>query len=369
MTPIDHQASVISGKPAVNLWLGTGAGVFGWVNVWFPKGVYWVVGLFWLAVAALFAAASARWWRATAGPERLARLAPAAFLASVTVLTLAALHYTDYTFLSPARALFMQGRYLLPLGGVVAAAVGWALMALPARRRGSPPGSGSARCSSSRSPRSGSCWDAGMRRGAVIALVVVVLAGARGAAAIGAAGTARPDTQTLGTLPVQQLTTIGLADRVCQRPITPADPIRAVSLVVAPGATTRGPVRVTVREPDIGNKGTGTVLAEATRPREVLTGQPQTWVLDRPVAPEQFLSVCVEQNGREPIELWGDTAPAHAGHEPGVQERQLLGGDLYMTFPDPDGGSLLDRLPAAFRHAAPYKLSGIGGWTFWALAC
>ena len=136
MTPINHQATVISGKPAINLWLGTGAGVFGWVNVWFPKGVYWLVGLLWLAVAALFAAASARWWRATAGRERIARLAPAAFLAAVAGLTLAALHYTDYTFFIAGQGLFMQGRYLLPLGGVVAAVVGWALMAVPARRRG-----------------------------------------------------------------------------------------------------------------------------------------------------------------------------------------------------------------------------------------
>ena len=207
-----------------------------------------------------------------------------------------------------------------------------------------------------------------MRSGAVIALAVVVLAGLV-AAAIGAAGTRRTESQTLGMLPVEPLTTIGLADRVCQRPITPADPIRAVALVLAPGATTRGPVRVTVRKPDIGNKGTGTVLAEATRPREVLTGQPQTWVLDKPVTPEQFLDVCVEQNGREPIELWGDTA---VGRTPATSQAfkngRLLGGDLYMTFPDPDGGSLLDRLPAAFRHAAPYKLSGIGGWTFWVLA-
>jgi 4-amino-4-deoxy-L-arabinose transferase-like glycosyltransferase len=136
MTPVNHQATVISGRPAVNLWLGTGAGVFGWVNVWFPKGVYWVVGLAWLLVGVLFAAASARWWRATPGRrERLARLAPAAFLASVALITLAALHYTDYTFFIARQGLFMQGRYLLPLAGVVAAVVGWALLAVPGRGR------------------------------------------------------------------------------------------------------------------------------------------------------------------------------------------------------------------------------------------
>jgi hypothetical protein len=206
-----------------------------------------------------------------------------------------------------------------------------------------------------------------MRRAGVLALLAVVVAGLV-AAGIGAASTDRPDTATNGTLPVMQLTTIRLADRVCQRPVTTADPIEAVSLVVAPGGQERGPVRVTVRVPDAANKGTGTVLASATRPREVLTGHPQTWRLDKPVAPEQFVNVCVDQAGREPLELWGDTPPQRTqGTTQAFKNGKLLPGDLYMRFPDPGGGSLLERLPAAFRHAAPYKLQGIGGWTFWGL--
>jgi hypothetical protein len=207
-----------------------------------------------------------------------------------------------------------------------------------------------------------------MRRDAVIAFAAVVVAGLV-AAAIGAASTDRGDTQTLGVLPVQLLTPLGLADRACQRPITPADPIEAVSIVAAPARTVRGPIRVTVRVPDIGNKGTGRVLAEATHPRRELSGGMETWKLNRPVAPEQFVNVCVEQSGGVPIELWGDTrTTASPATSQLFLNGRLQAGDLAMTFPDPDGGSLLDRLPAAFRHAAPYKLSGIGGWTFWCLA-
>ena len=39
-----------------------------------------------------------------------------------------------------------------------------------------------------------------------------------------------------------------------------------------------------------------------------------------------------------------------------------------MRFPTAKPESALSRLPAAFRHAAPFKLGDIGAWTFWLLA-
>jgi 4-amino-4-deoxy-L-arabinose transferase-like glycosyltransferase len=135
MQPVQHQIPVISNRPAVNLWLGTGSAVFGWVSLWFPKGVYWAIGAALVLVALLFAAASARWWRRTPGAQRGGRLLPAAFLAAIGLLTIAGLHYTDYSFYASQRGLFMQGRYLLPLAGVLAAVVGFALSAVPQRLR------------------------------------------------------------------------------------------------------------------------------------------------------------------------------------------------------------------------------------------
>ncbi len=140
MKPVQHQFPVISQRPAVNVWLGSGSAVFGWVNVWFPKGVYWAIGVALALVAVLFAAASARWWRAAPRGGRLRRLVPAGFLVAVGLVTLAALHYTDYSFYAAQKGLFMQGRYLLPLAGLLAAAVGWALLALPRRWQGAAAG-------------------------------------------------------------------------------------------------------------------------------------------------------------------------------------------------------------------------------------
>lgn len=132
MTPVHHQYDVISTKPVINLWLGTGSGVFGWVNVWFPKWVYWIVAV---AVLTAFAIALIGLVRRFPRADRLARLAPVALLAGVALITLAALHYTDYRFYASGRGPFMHGRYLLPLAGVLAALIGAFVVALPGRFR------------------------------------------------------------------------------------------------------------------------------------------------------------------------------------------------------------------------------------------
>lgn len=132
---IENQYAVISHRPAINIWLGSGSGVFGWVNTWFPRWVYWIVGGAVSLLALLFAAASARWWRQTPRGQRLRRLTPAVFLAGIAVVTLAALHYADYGYYVNQSGFFIQGRYLLPLAAVLAAAAGWALLALPRRAR------------------------------------------------------------------------------------------------------------------------------------------------------------------------------------------------------------------------------------------
>lgn len=127
MTPVQHQFDVISAKPVINIWLGTGSGVFGWVNVWFPKWVYWIVGVAFVAMVAIAAAGLVR--------RRSRRVGPALLLAGTALITLAALHYTDYRFYATERGPFMHGRYLLPLAGVLAALVGAFVVALPGRVR------------------------------------------------------------------------------------------------------------------------------------------------------------------------------------------------------------------------------------------
>ncbi len=130
---INNQIPVISSKPALNIWLGSGSAVFGWVNVWFPAWVYWILGGALGLMALLFAAACARWWRGASKASRRRAAAPVLFLAAVGILTLGALHYADYGYYANNRGFFIQGRYLLPLAGLLAAFAGLAVAGLPRR--------------------------------------------------------------------------------------------------------------------------------------------------------------------------------------------------------------------------------------------
>ena len=136
LTPVRHHVPVVSERPVLNTWIASGSAAFGWVNVWFPKGVYWI---FYAAVAFMFAGgavAALRWWRRRGPPERWRPAAlGAGFLALVTLTLIAALHWTDYGFYRAHKGLFAQGRYLFPAAAALAALAAFALDALPRRAR------------------------------------------------------------------------------------------------------------------------------------------------------------------------------------------------------------------------------------------
>lgn len=136
MTPIAHHVPVISQSPLMNTWIGTSWAVFGWVNVWFPRGVYTIFAVITAAIALICLFAAARWVLRRRGAWR-EDLPPFAFLAGTALVTVAAVHWTDYQFyIDKSLGLFAQGRYLFPLAGIFAVAVAWALVSLPARVRG-----------------------------------------------------------------------------------------------------------------------------------------------------------------------------------------------------------------------------------------
>ena len=132
MTDVQHHVPVISDLPVLNTWIGTGTGVFGWVNVWLPKWIYLLVAAIVVAVAAFVVVKVVR--EARRRPEA-GRFAAAIFLAGTALITIAAVHWTDYRFYADDRGLFAQGRYLLPLGALAAACLAWALDSLPRRLR------------------------------------------------------------------------------------------------------------------------------------------------------------------------------------------------------------------------------------------
>ena len=136
MTPVAHHVPVISDRPVMNTWIGTTFGVFGWVTVWFPRGVYTWFAVITGVIALLCAFASVRWVlrRRSAWREDLP---PFAFLAGTALVTLGAIHWTDYQFyIDKTSGLFAQGRYLFPIAGVFAMCVAWAIGTLPRAWRG-----------------------------------------------------------------------------------------------------------------------------------------------------------------------------------------------------------------------------------------
>lgn len=114
--------------PLYHLWLRQAWGAFGWLDVGMPAWVYTVVtGV--IAVILVAAAAVVARFR-----DRL-RLELLGFFALVTVSLLAGLHLTEYRSILAHTGAVIQGRYILPLIGLLGLAVGLVVSRLPARRR------------------------------------------------------------------------------------------------------------------------------------------------------------------------------------------------------------------------------------------
>ncbi|MDO9408790.1 DUF2142 domain-containing protein [Patulibacter sp.] len=135
MDDMVFQYPVVSERPVLNLWIGSSWGAFGWVNVWFPR---WAMHLF-LAITVLIGVAAARAGRIGWKGRERERSAP--FAAAMVVLAIAALgvfggvHLQDFINGTDGNLPFAQGRYLFPVAGIGALAVGAAAMAFPRRLR------------------------------------------------------------------------------------------------------------------------------------------------------------------------------------------------------------------------------------------
>jgi 4-amino-4-deoxy-L-arabinose transferase-like glycosyltransferase len=114
--------------PVYNVWLKTGWGAFGWLEVKFPPAVYVLLAIF--TVAALAGAAVF-----VLRNRRRVDLAVVAFIALLVLTLLAGLHWTEFRTLVGGTGPFNQGRYLLPLVSLFGASVAAALALIPERRR------------------------------------------------------------------------------------------------------------------------------------------------------------------------------------------------------------------------------------------
>lgn len=131
--PVSFSLPTISSYPAYNVWVATGWAAFGWVTVFFPRGVY---GWF-LAITVLVAiAAVGRGVRLVVSNRRTAAIRAVvvpvgAFLGLAALVLVVGLHYTEYKLRSPT----LQGRYLFPLSALGGLAVALAATWLPQRAR------------------------------------------------------------------------------------------------------------------------------------------------------------------------------------------------------------------------------------------
>lgn len=123
-----HRFAGLRELPVYNVWLKTGWGAFGWLEVKFPPAVYVLFAIFTLAAllgAAVFIVRN----------RAHVDLAVVAFVALLVLTLLAGLHWTEFRTLVGGTGPFNQGRYLLPLVSLFGAAVAAAVALVPERRR------------------------------------------------------------------------------------------------------------------------------------------------------------------------------------------------------------------------------------------
>ena len=114
--------------PAYVIWVRQGAGTFGWLDVYLPHWIYPLSAIVLLAIAITAVAILTR----LRDPQHLA---PLAFFALTLLALFGLLHITDYRSIIAGRGSAVQGRYLLPVIGLLGLAVGLIVARIPARAR------------------------------------------------------------------------------------------------------------------------------------------------------------------------------------------------------------------------------------------
>lgn len=115
--------------PVYDIWVQQGVGTFGWLDVYLPHWMYPAAAITLAAIAISTVALLSR----LRDPRHLALLA---FFALTAVALFGLLHVTDYRSLIAGQGTAVQGRYLLPVVGLLGLATGLIVNQLP--RRGRP---------------------------------------------------------------------------------------------------------------------------------------------------------------------------------------------------------------------------------------
>jgi 4-amino-4-deoxy-L-arabinose transferase-like glycosyltransferase len=126
--PFQGAVPAIDRLPVFDVWIKTGWGAFGWLEVRFPNAVYGVLAA--VTVALLVGGLAALIRRRSRDD-----LAIVAFMAVAALSLLAGLHWIEYKSIQTDGVIFNQGRYLLPLLPLLGVSAAASLSLLPERWR------------------------------------------------------------------------------------------------------------------------------------------------------------------------------------------------------------------------------------------
>ena len=211
------------------------------------------------------------------------------------------------------------------------------------------------------------------RRGRIVAGLAGALALGLVALLLAGALTRTRQVETLGVLPIYPVAPLVRGQQTCEHDVALADPLEGVRVHVGTFGKPGPPIGVTIRS------SSGSVLASGRAPggwhdngtpRDVTVGRVDTQV---PV------TVCVRNLGATKAWVFGDSfgqsvsdniggpRPTIATSYATLEGTRIGDKDLAIEFTTPDARSLLERVPAMFRHAALFRPPLVGAWTFWVL--
>jgi hypothetical protein len=201
-----------------------------------------------------------------------------------------------------------------------------------------------------------------MPRRAVLAFGIVVAAGVILAAALALTRESRL-VYTLGVGSAAPVAVLRGGQAACQKPVNPPAE-RFDRVVVSLGTFGRPGPPVDV------------VLRPGARGAKTIQGRLRGGYPDIAVTPEHAIAVsatlraraeiCLKNRGRGRVAVFGATGLANRTSS-ATAAGKPIGGDLAIRLERAQPRSLLSRLPDVFRHAALFKPSWVGAWTFWAL--
>ncbi len=119
-----------AGLPVYDIWLREGVGTFGWLDVYLPSWIYPAAGI---SVAGIGIATVSL----VARMRDRGQLALLGFFALALLALLGLLHVSEYLLFIDGGGQFVQGRYLLPVTGLLGLAVGLVISAIPLQVRAS----------------------------------------------------------------------------------------------------------------------------------------------------------------------------------------------------------------------------------------